>query len=295
MEQSLKFKANIPNFLEPWYGIGTIASAYGCEYIWKQGNAPAVKPPFRTLDEVLNYQPQVVSKTSIGRHTLEMIEYFMEQTRGQLPVSFTDSQSPLNIVAHLLPLDQFFIEVLLNPDKVLKLFDTLVDLSVEFNVLQKKLIGDSLVFPGHGFASSVKWRGLGLSDDNAIMISPEQYTELAVPSAKRICGPFGGLVFHSCGDWSGWIDAVLKIDGIRMADAAFSPQTDPGATDNHEAFQTFANTGVVLNARIVGDLDTIEKQVKRLWAPGMKLVVVTYCETPEEQDKAYNLIKEICK
>jgi hypothetical protein len=87
---------------------------------------------------------------------------------------------------------------------------------------------------------------------------------------------------------------VLKIDGLKMADAAFSPQTDPGATNNLEAFHAFANTGIVLNARIVGDLETIEEQVKRLWVPGMKLIVVTYCETPEEQQIAWQRINEIC-
>jgi hypothetical protein len=80
-----------------------------------------------------------------------------------------------------------------------------------------------------------------------------------------------------------------------MVDGAFSPQTDPGATDNLKAFHLFANTGIVLNARIVGDLETIREQVSRLWTPGMKLVVVTYCETPEEQTQAYDLVHNICR
>ena len=29
LQQSMKFKADIPNFLEPWYGLGTVAAAYG--------------------------------------------------------------------------------------------------------------------------------------------------------------------------------------------------------------------------------------------------------------------------
>ncbi|WP_346863404.1 uroporphyrinogen decarboxylase family protein [uncultured Draconibacterium sp.] len=294
LEKSKLFKADVPNFLEPWYGIGTLASAFGSEYNWPDGNAPVIKPRFSSLDEVLKYQPKPVAETNIGKHTLNMIGYFLEKTKGKIPVSFTDSQSPLNSIANLLPLDQFFIEVLMNPDNVRELFDILAGLSIEFNKKQAELIGDALVLPGHGFASSTKWKGLGLSDDNAIMISPDDYALLAVPSVKKVCDPFGGAVFHSCGDWSAWIDAVLNIDGIKMADAAFSPQTDPGATDNLEAFHRFAGTGVVLNARIVGDLKTIEEQVKRLWVPGMKLVVVTYCETPAEQELAYNRIHEIC-
>lgn len=295
LEKSMDFKADVPNFLEPWYGIGTIASAFGGEYVWAEGNAPALESRFSSLDETLSYDVNEVAKTSIGKHTLEMITYFMEQTKGRLPISLTDTQSPLNMVGHLLPLDQFFIEILMNREKVFTLFDRIADLSIRFNQEQLKLIGDALASPGHGFASSISWNGLGMSDDNAIMISPEDYLELAVPAVEKICKPFGGSVFHSCGDWSGWINSVLKIKGLKMADGAFSPQTDPGATDNLEEFQRFAHTGIILNARIVGDIETIKEQVSRLWAPGMKLIVVTYCETPEEQEKAYHLIHDLCQ
>jgi hypothetical protein len=294
LKMSMAYKADVPNFLEPWYGIGTIASAFGNDYIWIEGNAPAIKPKFSSLDEILNYAPHEVARTNIGKHTLNMIEYFIEKTKGKLPVSFTDSQSPLNMIGHLLPLDIFFCEILVEPLKVKKLFDIIAELSISFNREQQKIIGDALVLPGHGFASSKCWNGLGVSDDNAIMLSPEQYKELAVPSIEKICQSYGGPAFHSCGDWSDWIDAVLGIKNLKMADGAFSSETDPGATDNLESFHKFANTNIVLNVRIVGDIKTIENQVKRLWTPGLKLIVVTYCNSPEEQARAYDIIHKIC-
>ena len=185
LKASMQYKADIPNFLEPWYGIGTISSAFGDEYIWHPGNAPALKPKFSTLQEILDYEPTPVAKTSIGKHTLEMIAYFMEKTRGALPISLTDSQSPLNMIGHLYPIDAFFIDMIMSPDKVIQLFDIIADLSIEFNNEQLKHTGDALASPGHGFASSRMWTGLGMSDDNAIMISPEQYLEIAMPSVKK--------------------------------------------------------------------------------------------------------------
>jgi uroporphyrinogen-III decarboxylase len=295
LAKSMMYKADVPNFLEPWYGIGTIASAYGLDYIWNEGQAPAIKASFNSLDEILDYTPSNVAYTNIGKHTLDMIDFFMEKTRGQLPISLTDTQSPLNIVTHLVSLDKFFDSVLVEPDKVLKLFDILADLSIDFNKEQVNRIGSALAYPGHGFASSQCWRGLGMSDDNVLMISPEQYLDLAAPSAEKICQSFGGPVFHSCGNWSIWLEAVMKIKGILMADGAFSAETDPDAILELEHFRQLASTGIVLNARIVGDLKTIEQQVKRLWVPGMKLVVVTYCSTPEEQERAYDMIYSICK
>ena len=295
LQKSMLYKADVPNFLEPWYGIGTIASAFGGDYIWHEGQAPALTTRFNSIDEVLAYEPLEVTHTNIGRHTLNMIEYFMEQTKGRVPMSLTDTQSPMNMIGHLYPLDQFFMDTMLEPEKVLQLFDRLADLSIRFNEEQKKLIGSALASPGHGFASSMAWTGLGMSDDNAIMIAPEQYLEMASPSVEKLCTPLGGPVFHSCGDWAGWVDAVLKMKGLKMADGAFSPQTDPGANTNLEAFNSFANTGVVLNTRIVGDLETIQEQFTRLWVPGMKMVAVTYCESPEEQEEAYHLIHGLCQ
>ena len=295
LKASIKYKADVPNFLEPWYGIGTISSAFGGEYIWYPHNAPALKTRFSSLQEVLDYKPTPVAKTAIGKHTLEMIEFFMDKTKGLLPISLTDTQSPLNMVGHLCPIDSFFMDMIMTPEKVQQFFEIMADLSIEFNWEQLKLIGNALASPGHGFASSRAWKGLGMSDDNAIMISPGQYTEMAVPSVKRICDKLGGPAFHSCGNWDQWIDAVLSIDGLIMADGAFSQETDPNAITAPENFHKFRNTGVILNARIVGNVDVIEERVKRIWTPGMKLIVVTYCKTPEEQEEAYNRIHEICK
>ena len=295
LKASIKYKADVPNFLEPWYGIGTISSAFGGEYLWQPGNAPALKTRFSTLQDVLDYESIPVAKTAIGKHTLDMIEFFMDKTKGLVPISLTDTQAPLNMVSHLCPLDDFFMALILAPEKVQQFFEILADLSIEFNNEQLKLIGNALASPGHGFASSKVWKGLGMSQDNAIMISPEQFTEIAVPAVMKISDRLGGLAFHSCGDWVNWIDAVLNIEGLIMADGAFSAETDPNAITSYESFHKFRNTGVILNARIVGNLDIIEERVKRIWTPGMKLIVVTYCKTPEEQEEAYNLIHEICK
>jgi len=294
LKASLEFKADVPNYLEPWYGIGTISSAFGGDYIWHPKNAPVLKTRFSSLRELLDYEPTTVAKTAIGKHTLEMIEYFMDKSKGLLPISLTDSQSPLNMIGNLYPIDSFFTDMIMSPEKVHQLFEILVDLSIEFNYEQLKLIGNALASPGHGFASSKDWKGLGMSDDNAIMISPMQYTEMTVPSVKKICDKLGGTAFHSCGNWVHWIDAVLNIDNLIMADGAFSPETDPDSIKDPESFHKFRNTGIILNARIVGSLNVIKEQVKRIWTPGMKLIVVTYCKTREEQEEAYNSIHEIC-
>lgn len=133
-----------------------------------------------------------------------------------------------------------------------------------------------------------------MSDDNALMISPQQYLELATGAVEYAGKPFGGSTFHSCGDWSDKVEMVKKIAGLRMVDGAFSAGTDPTPNPQGPFAEAFANTGIVVNARIVGGPETIAESVRRLWKPGMKLIVVTYCQSPDEQAEAYDLVYKIC-
>ena len=294
LKKSMAFKADIPNFLEPWYGIGTIASAYGARYQWPEGQAPAIHSLFNSVEEALEFEPLPVAGTAIGKRTLEMIEYFLQETKGRLPMSLTDTQSPLNSACHIVDINQFMMETVLAPDKVRVFVDRLADLLIDFTRVQKQMIGDNLVWPGHGFASARNFEGIGMSDDNSLMLSGQQYMELIAPAVEKFGQQFGGPVFHSCGNWADRVDFIKKIKGLRMVDGAFSPQTDPDPNPP-EPFLSFANTGIVVNARIVGSVDTIVEKVKELWRPGMKLIVVTYCKTPEEQEMAYDKIHEICR
>jgi hypothetical protein len=294
LQKSMKFEADVPNFLVPWYGIGTVAGAFGADYIWKEKQAPAIRPVFGSVKEALQYESVPVSQARIGRRTLEMIDYFLDKTGGRVPMSLTDTQSPLNIACNIVQMSNFFVEMLDNPQAVIELLNRLATLLVEFTHEQIDRIGNALVWPGHGYCSCRDFEGLGMSDDNALMISGRQYLDFAASAVELAGEPFGGSAFHSCGNWTDKIEAVKKIKGLRMVDGAFSAATDPSPNPPEPFGEAFANTGIVVNARIVGGLETIAENVRRLWKPGMKLIVVTYCQSPEEQAEAYGRIYEIC-
>lgn len=293
LQKSMEYKADISNFLEPWYGIGTIAASYGASYHWAEGQAPAIKSLFNSVKDALEYDPVPVSKTEIGKHTLEMIEYFLDRTKGKLPVSLTDTQSPLNAACNIVDISGFMMDTVMNPDDIKMFLDRMADLLIEFTKEQLKLIGNNVVWPGHGFASSRDFSGIGMSDDNMLMMSGESYVDLIIPSNEKFGNVFGGPVFHSCGNWADRIEYIMKTKNLKIADGAFSEETDPDPNPT-EAFHSFANTNIILNARIVGDVDAVLDKVKSLWKSGMKLIVVTYCQTPQEQEIVYNRIHEIC-
>jgi len=292
---SVAYPMDVPNFLEPWYGIGYVASAFGAEYLWPAGQAPAVEPVFRDLDAALACDPKPIESTPAGKRILEMIEFFLDATGGIVPMSCSDVQSPLNAATALFPTSTFFMDALDRPEDVAVLLDRIVDLSVAFFRKQEALIGGALVRPGHGFASSRHFRGLGASDDNAVMVSPDTYRELFAPALERFGRELGGTVFHSCGNWSSKIPTVKTLSGLVEVDAALTARTDPDPNPPEAFRDGFAGTGVILNARMVGGASEVLAAYSRLHAPDLKAVVVTYCDTAEEQRRVYDGIKVISR
>ena len=288
LQKSMAYAADIPNFLEPWYGIGTAAAAFGIDYEWEEGQAPAIRPAFDTVAEALACETLSIKDTDCGRHTLEMINYFMEKTGGQLPISLCDMQSPLNVVCNMVDSTSIYLAMMDDPDSVRTLLDKVAGLIVDFRAEQTALLGKTLASPGHGFPSSHLFRSTGLSDDNIVMLSDDMYSDLAAPSFNRISSACHGASFHSCGDWSGKIETVKQLDNIFMVDGAFSPATDPTPNDPEPFGKAFAGTGIILNARVVGSEDEVADVVERIWQPGLKLIVTTYCQTPEEQAICYD-------
>lgn len=293
LKESMKFKSDIPNFLEPWHGLGTVASAYGFGYLWEEGQAPAVNGKFNSVQGMVDAPYCAVKDTEIGRYTLEMTHYFKEQTKGRVPMSFCDVQSPLNTVSNVIDSNQFYFDFYDNPEAMAVAMNRTADLLIDFTKEQQAIIGDALARPGHGFASSRKFTGIGMSDDTVTMMPDDIYFDVCAPAMVKVGNEFGGAVFHSCGNWSGKKEGIVKIPGLVMADGAFSLATDPGANPTDGYADAFANSGVILNARIVGNPQLVLDKVSQLWRPGMKLIVVTYAETPEEQAYLYDEIHKM--
>jgi hypothetical protein len=295
LQKSMDYPADVPNFLEPWYGLGTVASSFGIDYTWHDGQSPAFKPKFNSIQDALDFPIVPVKNTPIGQYTLDTIDYFLEQTQGRIPMSLCDVQSPFNVAAEVVDMTAFLMTLYDCPDKVVELLDRIIMLLSEFSHEQIKRISDALVWPGHGFASSRVFEGFGMADDNSIMLSESQFQKFAASSLVKAARDFAGPVFHSCGNWSHLAPVVKQIPGLRMVDGAFGAQTDPSPNDAEVFGEVFADSGIIVNARIVGDSSEVARQIRKLWAPDMKLIVTTYCQSPEDQQHAYEIVHEICQ
>lgn len=293
LKTGLSYEADIANFLEPWYGIGYIAASFGSDYVWTPGQSPSVMPRFKSANDILNADYVPIHQTPIGKHILEMEEYFLDKTKGKLPMSFCDIQSPLNMLSYLIPINDLFLEIYDDPDSVAEAAVLTADLLIEFLQKQRELIGPCLASPGHGFASSRAFAGAGMSDDNSIMLQADDYLTLFKGADEKIGQEFGGTVFHSCGNWESKIPMVKSLQSLIMADGAFSIQTDPSPNDPSVFGEAFQNSGIILNARAVGSCEECLPVFKALYKPGQKLIAVTYCSDPADQKKLYQQLHSL--
>jgi hypothetical protein len=294
LTKTMTFATDAPTYLEPWYGIGTIASVFGADYVWHPGQAPATEPIFNSVWDMPELTPKNFEDVPILRFTRETVGYFLDQTQGRLPMSWCDIQGPINVAGGFINITQFLMAFYDMPDKIKRILATITDTIIAYYREQSDLIGDALAQPGHGFASSRKGTGMGLSTDNLVMISPEMYTEFCDDDHNRIGEAFGRVGFHSCGNWISWLEAVKRTPRLLMVDGAFSPQTDPAYNKCEEFRDALAGTGIILHARMVGDPDEVMSRVKRLWKPGMRLIVGIHVQDPQAQQQLYRDIHAYC-
>ncbi len=288
LQKSRMYKADLANFLEPWYGIGYIASSFGGDYIWGEGQAPSVEPLFSSVDELNAAESIPLHESRLGRIILERIEYFLDKTKGKVPISYSDIQAPVNMLSYLLPMNNLCFEVMDNIEGVKKAAQRVNTLLIDFLKIQRDMIGDALSSPGHGFPGSRVYGGAGESADNVIMFSDNHYREIFQAEHERLGDVFGGVVFHSCGNWAHKAEMVRDFRNTIMVDGAFSPATDPDPSNPGDFARIFKDSGIIVNARCVGTAEEVFPCFEKLIVPGMKVIATTYCQDPEDQAKLYD-------
>ena len=168
------------------------------------------------------------------------------------------------------------------------------DLLIGFLQEQKKLIGEM-----HLQARDMDLPAAGLlrvwdsSDDTSIMISGEDYRELFQGSDERIGNILGGMAYHSCGVWEKKSPMVKGFREYPQRRRGIYHSENPSPNDPGVFGEAFAHSGIILNARAVGDEENSFRAFEQLWRPGQRLICVTYCKTPEEQERLYRRLHEL--
>ena len=259
-------------FLEPWIGTGVYANAFGCEYHFRDDNAPHVRYRYHKIEEVRDVEYPDYRKSPIMSMVLDCIDCFRERTHDGLPIAMTDTQSPFDTATLVLDAAEFFTACYTEPETVAGFLQKITDLIVEFSEVQMRRIGPELLMqPGHLMPSFVGGPGVSISDDNLAVSSPRINRQFALPMDEQLAMHFGGLTIHSCGVWThtmSMLHELQKITAIECAVGHGRGDHDPNTNPPGEVRKAVAdNPSLVVKARFDSDLDKALAALDELASP----------------------------
>jgi len=269
---SMEWSDELPH-MQPWFGTGVYANAFGCEYLWRTGQAPDTRVRYHSIEEVRGLEMPDWRKSPVMGMVLECIDVLKERTRGRFPIALTDTQSPCDTATLVLDTTEFFVGCYTDEETISELMDLVSSLIVDYSREQARHIGEELVSrPGHVMPSLPGFRGITLSDDNLAVSSPELNLKFSLQFDHKIAEKMGGAAVHSCGVW----DHTMKLlpgHNVMAVDCSVSPRWDPTPMTPEAVRAALAGSGIVVKARCGGTKDEIEHAVSALAGKDMRLIL----------------------
>ena len=198
--------------LQPYTGVGLFASAFGCKTQFPEIGDPITHSVISSIDQVDRLHIDI-KKADLVELTLNKIKYFLDETSGEVPISFPDIQSPLDAASIVLDYTELMCAMLTVPDKVHSLLKMITD------VIEETLATVTELLPDRS-PSADAWlpQGIWLSDDLMAVISPDQYAEFALPYNNRLSEKYGGIIMHSCGNPLATVDVLRQHKNLMGLD-----------------------------------------------------------------------------
>jgi len=203
-------------YLYPYQGVTVFASAFGCPVRFFDHTAPWAEPLIRAEDppeKVYKLPRPAVTDGQLGT-ILEYTDYFVAETGGRYPIGLTDLQGPLDVAYLVWEPTAFILAMYTNPREVHHLMRLVTDLIIAFVKEQRARSPEFLPrhFPPVWLPDG---QGITISDDCAAVLSPKLYQEFALPYVNELSEEFGGIIIHSCGNFTHQFDNLAKVHNLR--------------------------------------------------------------------------------
>lgn len=261
-------------YLEPWIGVGVYASAFGCEYLWRENEAPATHYRYLSLSEAEAVAYPDWKKNPIMRMVLDTIDMMNERTGGQLPIALTDTQSPFDTATLIVDSTEFIVGCYEYPETAKRLLGMITDLIVEFSREQLRRIGPgNAAKPGHIMVSAPFFSGISVSDDNLSFCSPDFNAEFSLPYNYRLAEAFGGVYIHSCGVWAHTMAILERAKGVSGIDCASSLDCDPNPNLPAAIRAAMSGKGIPVKIRMGNDVKKALSQLGEIVSPDIQLII----------------------
>lgn len=294
IEWSLGIPSDHLSLLEPWFGTGVFANMYGCPYVWRNGEAPAVRYKYLSIDDIKGISKPRWQDSEIAQLVLDTIKYFKSKTGDALPIVWTDTQSACDTATLILDATEVFAGCMEEPETMMAFMSDINDLIIEFSQVQAAAIGNALVEPGHIMLSNTGFKGMAIADDNLAVGSPKVNSEFNLPLDEKIGRAMSGVAIHSCGRWTHTMPMLKKIVPSCVAiDCAVDYSWDPNPNEPEKVRDAMAGTGINVHVRMTGETDKMVDIVKRMLHPQIKLIVHPLFVDAETAEKNYEVLEAL--
>ncbi len=261
-------------YLEPWAGVGVYASAFGCEYLWRENEAPATHYRYLSLPEAEGIAYPDWQQNPIMQMVLDTIDLMNERTGGRLPIALTDTQSSFDTATLIVDSTEFITGCYEYPETSKRLLGMITDLIIEFSREQLRRIGPgNAAKPGHIMVSAPFLSGISVSDDNLSFCSPDFNAEFSMPYNHRLAEAFDGVYIHSCGVWAHTMAILERTRGVTGIDCATSLDCDPSPNLPAAIRRAMCGKGIPVKIRVGSDVKSTLAQLEELVSPDIQLII----------------------
>lgn len=220
---TLEHETDYVPYLDPFEGVTILSEAFGCPVEVPHNGDPYIKSPLINVPRDVYNLKKPDKDNAVYKRVFDTLKFFEKETNYQIPVGATDPQGPLDIASLIFNNNDFLIACISNKREVHYLLSLITEAFIEFYTRQYELLKNP-AFPVHSFPLVNSNDGIAVSDDESVLLSPELFEEFGVPYLNKISDAFGGLYYHSCGDFGHILDKILKIENLRAINGHLSPK-----------------------------------------------------------------------
>ncbi len=249
-------------YLMPWYGVSLIPGVFGSTVKFPEKQDPwCADFGIKDMESIKKLEIPDLEGNPLTKKVLDTIKFFRENS--SYPAGVTDMQSPLDCISLILGYENLFYWMKDDPAIIDRIFQIVNDTLIEWVKLQKKYTGED-TDEANGLINIRPPKGVGIwfSDDDAVILSPDQYHRFIVDKYSKLFSSFNSGMIHWCGDANHQLEHMLGIEGFQAV---------------HNFF--------------LGDIESVARLQKGLKSRKITLVAGDIIPVEEELDDYLNAIK----
>lgn len=268
----------------PQFGIAEHSAWLGMEVLLQKDTClsiPSIKSP-EDLDRL-----HVSEATKWFHYMKNGYDYLRSKKDGVFVLSMRGTMTPMDL-ANALSGDKLFMDFILQPEFVHRLMKFLVEaIDWYYRYLRTwadDIDGGYIHYVGSGWLDN---RIIGhLSNDAALLCSPEIYDEFAFPYEVDLVEKYGGVYYHVHNEKMHYVPKLAQLPGLALLEVSNDPKTI-GTLEDLD--RIFAATGTA-NLMLHGTSDQVRSNIEQLKDRNVYLQVT--CQDEKDAEDIIGFVRK---